>query len=186
MRVKEVGQARAGYSSAMIAMHWLMLALLASVYACIELRELFEKGSEPRELLKTWHFMLGLSVFALVWIRMFVRWLSPVAPILPAPARWQQRMASAVHMLLYGLMIGMPLGGWLMLSAAGKPVPFFGLELPALIGPDQDLASQIKDIHETVGVVGYGLIGLHAAAALLHHFVLRDNTLVRMLPLLRR
>ena len=186
MRVTEAGKARAGYSPAMITLHWLMLALLASVYACIELRELFEKGSEPRELLKTWHFMLGLSVFVLVWLRLFIRWRSPVAPISPAPSPWQQRMAKWAHMLLYGLMIGMPLAGWLMLSAAGKPIPFFGLELPALIGPDKNLASEIKDLHETVGVAGYWLIGLHAAAALLHHYVLRDNTLSRMLPLVRR
>lgn len=186
MRDIEIQAPKAHYSAPAIALHWLMLALLASVYACIELRELFEKGSEPRELLKTWHFMLGLSVFALVWLRLFVRWRSPVAPISPAPSPWQQRMATWVHALLYGLMIGMPLGGWLMLSAAGKPIPFFGLELPALIGPDKKLASEIKEIHETVGVAGYWLIGLHAAAALLHHYVLRDNTLQRMLPLLRR
>ncbi|MNP75825.1 hypothetical protein D3C76_1729480 [compost metagenome] len=79
-------------------------------------------------------------------------------------------------------MIGAPLAGWLILSAAGKPIPFFGLELPALIGPDKELAGQIKELHELAGTAGYWLIGLHAVAALFHHYVSRDNTLVRMLP----
>jgi cytochrome b561 len=78
-------------------------------------------------------------------------------------------------------MIGMPLAGWLILSSAGKPVPFFGLELPALIAENKDLSKQIKEIHETVGQLGYFLIGLHALAALFHHYILRDNTLYRML-----
>jgi cytochrome b561 len=76
----------------------------------------------------------------------------------------------------------MPLTGWLMLSAAGKPIPFFGLELPALIGENKALAKQIKEVHEFVGTTGYYLIGLHAAVALFHHYLRHDNTLTRMLP----
>jgi cytochrome b561 len=87
-----------------------------------------------------------------------------------------------MHVALYALMIGMPLAGWLMLSAAAKPIPLFGLQLPALIGESKALADLIEEIHETGGTVGYYLIGLHAAAALFHHYVKRDNTLPRMLP----
>ena len=58
------------YGSLSIAMHWLMFLLLIGVYACIELRELYPKGSDPREALKTWHFTLGLTVFVLVWLRL--------------------------------------------------------------------------------------------------------------------
>jgi cytochrome b561 len=72
--------------------------------------------------------------------------------------------------------------GWLVLSAAGKPIPFFGLELPALIAPNEELAKELKELHETVGTLGYWLIGLHAVAALFHHYVLKDNTLLSMLP----
>jgi len=50
------------------------------------------------------------------------------------------------------------------------------------MGKNKELAHTLEEIHETAGVVGYYLIGLHAVAALLHHYVLRDNTLVRMLP----
>lgn len=170
------------YSGLSIAMHWLMLALIAGVYACIELKGNFPKGSETRELLKQWHFMLGLGVFALVWLRILGRLLSPTPPIEPAAPAWQNVLAKLMHLALYALMIGAPLAGWLILSAAGKPIPFFGLELPPLIDKNPDLAGQIKEIHETAGTVGYWLIGLHAVAALFHHFVSRDNTLTRMLP----
>ena len=169
------------YSSATIALHWFMLALLAAVYACIELREFWPKGSDRRALLKTWHFMLGLSVLALVGIRIVARLLGGTPPIVPAPPTWQQRLGQVVHGLLYLLMIAMPIGGWLILSAEGDPIPFFGLELPALVAPDEAFAKQIEELHETGGTIGYWLIGLHAAAALFHHYIMRDNTLRRML-----
>jgi cytochrome b561 len=79
-------------------------------------------------------------------------------------------------------MIGQPLLGWLILSANGDPIPFFGLQLPALIAENKDLVDVLKEVHETSGTVGYFLVGLHAAAALFHHYITRDNTLVRMLP----
>ena len=61
------------YSRVSIALHWLMLVLLAAVFACIELRVNYPRGSDIREALKTWHFMLGLLVFVLVWVRLFAR-----------------------------------------------------------------------------------------------------------------
>jgi len=174
------------YGSLSIALHWLMLLLIAAVYACIELRELFPKGSDPREALKTWHFMLGLSVFALAWLRLALHFSGPVPAIEPQPSRWVKLSGNLMHVALYVLMIGLPLVGWLILSASGKPVPFFGLQLPALVGENKALADLFKEIHETGGTVGYFLIGLHAAAALFHHYVVRDNTLRRMLPFLGR
>jgi cytochrome b561 len=80
----------------------------------------------------------------------------------------------------------MPLLGWMILSGEGKPVSFFGIQLPALIPENKALARQLEDIHELTGNIGYALIGLHAAAALAHHYFQRDNTLLRMLPLRRR
>ncbi|MBP6682250.1 MAG: cytochrome b/b6 domain-containing protein, partial [Halioglobus sp.] len=58
------------YGTLSITMHWLMFLLLVAVFACMELREFYPKGSEPREALKSWHFTLGLTVFALVWLRL--------------------------------------------------------------------------------------------------------------------
>ena len=157
-----------------------MLALLAAVYASIELRTFWPKGSDPRELLKTWHNMLGLLVFALVWVRLYARFRGGTPPIVPTPAAWQIGLGHAMHVVLYLFMIAMPIAGWLILSAKGKPIPFFGLELPPLMAPDKPLAEQIEEIHETVGTIGYWLIGLHAAASLFHHYVQRDNIFARM------
>ena len=180
MAMQNSGIAR--YSKLSIGLHWFMLLLLIGVYACIDLSDIFPKGSVEREGLKSWHFMLGLSVLVFVVIRLIVRLLSPVPQIHPYPPRWQKFLAKFLHVALYILMICMPFAGWLILSAAGKPIPFFGLQLPALIGENKDLAKLIKEFHETLGTVGYFLIGLHAVAALFHHYALRDNTLRRMLP----
>lgn len=170
------------YGALSIGIHWLMLLLFIAVYACIELRELYPKGSDPREALKTWHAMLGMLMFVLIWLRLAARLSGPTPGIQPEPPSWQQISAKLLHLALYALMIVMPLTGWLLLSASGKPIPFFGLELPALIGANKDLAKPIKEVHEFIGTAGYYLIGLHAAAALYHHYIQRDNTMIRMLP----
>lgn len=170
------------YSLASIGLHWLMVLLIIAVYACIELRELYPKGSDPREALKQWHFMLGLSVFALMWLRLLARFIGPTPPIEPAPPKWQELGAKLAHLALYGMMLGLPLVGWLILSAEGKAIPFFGMELPALVGPNHELAENLEELHEVVGKIGYLLIGVHAAAAIVHHHLMGDNTLRRMLP----
>lgn len=170
------------YGSLSIAMHWLMLFLLVAVYATILLRESYPKGSDPREALKMWHFMLGLSVFVLVFLRTALRISAATPRIVPPPPRWQHLAAMIMHLALYLFLIAMPLLGWMTLSAAGKTVPFFGLELPAIWPQDKEFSNTLKGLHETIGEVGYYLVGLHAAAALFHHYVVRDNTLLRMLP----
>lgn len=167
------------FSGLSIALHWVMLALLVAVYACIELREFYPRGSDIRNALKTWHFMLGLSVFLLVWVRLVARARSPRTP---HQATWSAAAASAVHLALYGLMIVLPVLGWLVLSAEGSSIPFFGLALPALVAPNEALADRLEDVHTTLAVAGYWLVGLHAVAALFHHYALRDGTLRRMLP----
>lgn len=172
----------ARYSRLSMSLHWLMLLLIAATYACMELREFFPRGSDPREAMKTWHFMLGLSILFLMIVRISARFLTPAPPIVPAPVAWQQWSANLVHLALYALMIGMPIAGWIILSAEGRPVPFFGLELPPLAAKSHSLAETFEELHETAGQVGYFLIGAHALAALFHHYVVRDNTLRRMLP----
>jgi cytochrome b561 len=170
------------FSSLSIALHWLTLAVLVGVYACINLTDLYPKGSDMRALLKTWHFMLGLSVLLLVGVRLIARAWGVTPPITPELPLWQTRLSGLIHLALYGLMLAMPLLGWWLLSAEGKPIPFFGWQLPFLTLENHDLADQIKDVHETIGSIGYFLIGAHAFAALYHHYVQRDNTLLRMLP----
>lgn len=170
------------YGSAVITLHWLMMALIIAVYACIELREFYPKGSTVREALKTWHYVLGLSVFALVWLRLIARLAGQVPAIVPAPPRWELRIAHVVEFAIYLFAITMPLLGWAIVSGKGISVSFFGAPLPRLMVANGALAEQLQDVHELIANLGYGLIGIHVLAALFHHYVQRDNTLTRMLP----
>ena len=170
------------YHTLSIAAHWLTLALLIAVYALIELRGIYPKGTAAHDAMKTWHFMLGLTVLLVVAARLILRLMFREPPITPTPPAWQMFLAKAMYVALYAFLIVMPVLGWLTLSAKGKVIPFFGIDLPALIGPDKALGNSLEDIHETIGTIGYYLIGLHVAAALFHHYFLRDNTLSRMLP----
>ena len=92
-----------------------------------------------------------------------------------------------IHIILYALLIALPLLGWLALNAKAEPVYLFFFEL--LLAPielDPALARPLRTWHVRIANAGYVLIGLHAAAALIHHYRLRDNAFVRMLPLLRQ
>ena len=174
------------YHALSITAHWLTLAMLIAVYALIELRGIYPKGSTAHDAMKTWHYMLGLTVLGVVAARLVLRLLFRAPPITPQPPAWQEYLAKATYLALYAFLIVMPLLGWFTLSAKGKPIPLFGLELPALIGPDKVLGQSLEGIHGTIGTIGYYLIGLHACAALFHHYFVRDNTLLRMLPRRRR
>lgn len=170
------------YGAISIAMHWLMFLLIVAVYSCIELREFFPKGSDPRNALKAWHFTLGLSVFVLVWLRLLLTLVQVTPRIDPEPVRWQMVLAKLVHVALYLLMFIMPVLGWLILSGEGHSVPFYGASLPPLMGENEQLAELLEEVHEIGGTIGYVLIALHTAAALFHHYLIKDNTLLRMLP----
>ena len=168
------------YPTPLIALHWLTLALMVGIYALILWHDALPKGSELRTLVKAWHGTLGVTVFAIVLVRLPLRWWLGVPPALASTPRWQHRLASSMHWALYGLLIAAPILGYLSLNAKGTPVPFFGLQMPAFIGPDRALAGNLKEIHEAVGTLGYWLIGGHAAAALVHHYGMHDDTLRRM------
>lgn len=170
------------YHALSMSLHWLTLLLLISVYALMEWKGIFPKGSESRETMKMWHFMLGLTVLGVTVVRLVARFILTVPPITPIPPAWQLWAAKLMHLALYAFLLAMPLLGWCVLSAADKPIPFFGLHLFALIEPNKDLAHTLKEIHEIIGVLGYYLIGLHALAAIFHHHFMRDDTLLRMLP----
>lgn len=170
------------YSGALIALHWLTLLLLIAIYALIELRGIYPKGSDANLLMKTWHFMLGLTVLGLLPIRLLLRVGGGATPAIHPPlAAAQGRLAKLVHLLLYLFLLVMPILGWLTLSAKGRVIPFYGLELPPLLGADKALGHRLEEIHETIGTLGYYLIGLHAAAALFHHYWTRDDTMRRMM-----
>lgn len=166
------------YSRTMIYLHWGVALLIAAAFATIELRELFEKGSVPREGLKTFHFYLGILVLAFVLIRLFVRARETAPAITPPLPAWQTGLSHLLHAVLYGFMLALPILGWLTLSAAGKPLPF---GLPALVEANKDAAGWYKELHHEIGEIFYIVIGVHIAAALVHHVGFKDNTLKRMM-----
>lgn len=170
------------YPPALIALHWITALVFVGIFAAVELHEFYPKGDPTRDLLMLVHKSLGLTILFLVVVRIFIRSRNPAPSIIPVPPAWQTAIAHSTHAALYAAMIAMPLLGWLMSNAAGRPAPFFGLELPFIIGENKDLARTLKEVHEFIGSALYYVIGLHAIAALAHHHVFKDNTLHRMLP----
>ncbi len=176
---------RTHYGWPLIGLHWVTLALLMLVYATAELSDVFPKGSAGRASVRNLHESLGLLVFGMVWLRLTLRAFAASPAIVPTPPRWQVLLATLVHVALYVLMIAVPLSGWLMLNADGKALVWFGTPLPVLVAPNAWLADVLEDVHEAIAQAGYALVGLHAAAAVFHHYLLRDNTLRLMWPALR-
>ncbi len=170
------------FSPLVISLHWLMLVLIVVIYACMEFKGIFPRGSDPRELMKAAHFSFGVLLLLLVGVRIYARVTSSTPPVVPSMPAWQDKAARLMHLALYGLMIGMPLTGYLILNAEGHSVPFFGLQLPMLVGKSHGLAETLEELHEFGASAGYCLIAAHAVAAIWHHHVQRDNTMTRMLP----
>lgn len=121
-------------------------------------------------------------MFVLVWLRLVVRATGDTPAIVPEPAAWEKALARVGHLLRYVFMIAVPNPGWLTVRARGETGLFMGWQLPLLLAQSEPLGRQLKDRHETLANVGYALIGLHAAAALFHHYIRRDNTLAVVWP----
>lgn len=170
------------YSDLSIALHWLMLGLIALTYGFTELRVLFERGTPERDFMRQAHFSCGLTVLGLALIRLLARWFGGTPVIHPPLPAWQLWAARLSHALLYVFMIGMPLLALAMMGLRGDEVNFFGIELPPLLPEDKDLGKQLRAWHGDVGRAVYALIALHAAAAIYHHRVRGDDTLRHMLP----
>lgn len=167
------------YAPSVVLLHWLMLFLIVAVYVFMALHHEAPKGSEIRATYKYWHMALGLSVLFLVLVRIVLRFKAGPAPAIhPAPAPWILSSSHVMHLILYGFMVIMPVLGWLYLSTRGASIP---LGLPPIAAEHKDIAHYFKDTHEAIGELGFFLIALHAAAALLHHYFLKDDTLKRML-----
>lgn len=178
--IENNSQTMTKFNPILIFLHWLMVVLIIAVYICIETRVFFPKDSDPRNLLKSLHFMLGISVLLMVAIRIVVRLATRVPDIIPTPRPLAKVAANMMHITLYIFMIAMPILGWLTLSAYGQPIPFFGFELPPLVEKNAELRDLLKEIHETGGSIGYILLAGHAAAGLFNHYIKKDNTLLRM------
>lgn len=166
----------------LIALHWVTLVVILLAVGLVFYRETVDDKAQ-RILLIALHKSFGLSVAVLavarLSVRLFRRPLPPAADMSPL----SRFAAEAAHVGLYVLLLALPLIGWGLSSANGKPVSFFGLvSLPPLVEPDGDLGDTFAEYHEAAAWLLLGLVGVHAAAALFHHFVRRDRVLRAMLP----
>jgi cytochrome b561 len=131
----------------------------------------------------SWHKWAGVSVFALVWLRLVWRVLNPPPAYPSSMPLLLQRFAHLGHAALYGLMIVIPVSGWLLSSAKGVPTVWFGvLPLPDLLEKDKELGHLLHEVHEALNFVLLFLLAGHAGAALKHHWIDKDDILKRMLP----
>lgn len=130
------------------------------------------------------HKSIGLTILALVVLRFAWRLFDGRPPHLPMP-RWQRRTVTVTHGALYVLLFAVPLSGWLFDSSTGlRPLYWWGwLHIPSLTGgPLPHLRDAFATLHATLFWTLIAVTVLHAAAALRHHVVDRDDTLRRMLP----
>lgn len=168
------------------ALHWLVaLAVIGMVVVGWVMDEL--PSSPDKVKVYALHKSTGLTVLALMLLRLAWRWSNPRPALPEAMPQWERTLAGMVHAGLYAVLIAMPLTGWLYNSAANFPLRWFWLfPVPALWGPDTDVKHFAEDAHELLSWVLVGLFTLHVAGALKHHFVDRDVVLRRMLPSFRR
>lgn len=164
-------------------LHWLIVLLVIVQFVVGPHAADLPVGIERLKLL-TFHKSVGLTILALVLLRLAWRLYTP-APALPAGiGRAQRRLAHLNHGLLYGLLLVMPILGWLTSSASNLTVRWFFLfNLPNLVQPDPALAKLTRELHDTLAWCLLGLVLLHVAAAFYHQLVLKDGLLRRMLPL---
>lgn len=169
------------YSPAAKALHWLMVVLIVAQYTTAFLLPHIGRKTPPSDVINL-HFSLGVLVMLVMLVRLGHRLLHPVALEVADAAPWERLLAKATHWLIYMILIVSPVLGWASASAHNLPVTLFGITMPALAAPGTGWANQAGDIHGTAMWVLLWMLGLHVAAALFHHLVRRDGTLVRMLP----
>lgn len=174
------------YTRTAIALHWLM-ALMILVSFCVGLY-MHDLPLSPTKLkIYSWHKWTGVTIALLLLVR--IGWRighRPPAMVAGMP-QWQRVAAAGTHHMLYLLMLAIPLTGWLMSSALGFQTVYFGvLPIPDLLAKDRELGELLKTVHMALNFSMAALVVVHAAAALKHHYVDRDDTLARMLPFLRK
>jgi cytochrome b561 len=167
------------------ALHWTVALLVLGLLA-IGLWMVGLPLGLPKLQAYAWHKWIGLTVLVLTVLRLLWRWRSPPPPLPPTIARWELALAPLAHWTLLALLIAMPVTGWLMSSAAGVAVVWFGvLPLPDLVPRDQQLFAALRTTHHILSRVLMVTIALHLAAVLRHDVLRRDGIFRRMSPFSR-
>ena len=163
-------------------LHWLIVALILTQLTLAHLANDLPVGSRKVKLLAT-HKSIGITILLLACLRLLWRWSNPT-PLLPDTLGPLERNAArATHGALYALLFAMPLSGWMMSSARGFPVSYFGFfTLPDLVPKSRPLYEALLTTHAVLALSLVTVAALHALAALRHQFWLKDDVLRRMLP----
>lgn len=170
------------YTNVAVALHWLMALALIGMFSL----GFYMAGLplSPNKLkLFSWHKWAGVTLFILVSVRLAWRIAHRAPPLPEQMSRGEQLLARAGHRLLYLLMFAIPLSGWLMSSAKGVQTVYFGmLPIPDLLEKNRELGELLQTLHWGLNLLFAALVIGHAAAALKHHFIDKDEVLTRMLP----
>jgi cytochrome b561 len=172
----------ARYSGVAIALHWLVAGAIFTTFPLgLYMADL---PLSPRKLeLVSYHKWIGVTLLALMCLRLAWRLTHRPPPLPPAVPAWQRRTAAVAHWALYALLVAIPLSGWLYSSAAGVPTVYLALwQLPDLVGKDKVLAEWLKLAHKSLNFALLALVVVHVAAAIKHQFVDRDDLVARMRP----
>lgn len=172
----------ARYDRVTITLHWLTAGLVILLFALALSWDLFEHGSPLRKGMQSLHISLGIALGAVILARL--AWLFTGGRRLPpASSGWIQRAATSMHVSLYVLLVAQVVLGLLLRWAQAESFMFFGLFPLQFSGTEhRDLAHNLEELHDAVAWIIISLAGLHAAAALVHHYVWKDGVLRRMLP----
>lgn len=174
------------YSAAARHMHWVtaavVLAMIPAGLAMTYRGNTLNIWDGLTNAMYSSHKLLGFLVLWLVAGRLAYRLLKGAPPDEPTLLWWQKAGSHLVHWLLYGLLLVVPLLGWVGVSLYPSLTVFGLFNLPALASPNQDLAGKVLDIHGTLAIVMGLLVCAHVGAALYHHLIRKDGVLRRMLP----
>ena len=176
------------YTTGAIAFHWIIATLIALNFVAVWVAHTMAKPERAQIMAN--HKAIGLTVLALSVLRIVWRLMHPAPPFAAGVKPWEAMLARTVQGLFYFLMIGIPLTGWMMVSAfgGGEPVSWFGLfNIPGLpFAQDRATGGTLHAIHENLGLLLLALLALHVAGALKHQWFECDGTLGRMIPWLRQ
>ncbi|MBV8656417.1 MAG: cytochrome b [Burkholderiales bacterium] len=170
----------ATYSAPSKILHWLTVLLLALQFAIGWLMPDVHRGTLPVGLIQA-HLIVGVALIFVVAVRIAWRWMTPGVAPLPNTSPQQARLAAITHQALYVLLIAVPVLGWINASARGWAVTLFGvIPMPKLAADGSSFGHLMGDVHQAFAWVLLAGVALHVAAALYHHFVVKDGTLGRM------
>ncbi len=164
-------------------LHWSMAVILVGLFAVGLYMTDLDYYDALYHTLPWWHKSFGLLVMALLIIRYIWKRLNPEPQALTSHKNWEVFLAQFIQKLFYVLILLIGLSGYFISTAKGKGIEFFGwFEVPAITQAiEEERADLVGEIHQVLAITLIVLAVLHAAAALKHHFIDKDETLNRMI-----